>query len=120
MLLVGVAFTWWTPGYSTAKVNDLPPSTPPAETLLARTQIYLNESLANMDRLLDHLQAAILLSYFFFQQGRLEEGSIISSSNSRFAFLFFSLISLAPPKLNVHPLIEWRRIAAFTTLIKTH
>ncbi|KAG9012323.1 hypothetical protein FRB93_001745 [Tulasnella sp. JGI-2019a] len=85
MLLVGVAFTWWTPGYSTAKMHDLPPSTPAAETLLARTQVYLNESLGNMDRLLDHLQAAILLSYFFFQQGRLEEGQIISASNSRMA-----------------------------------
>ncbi|KAG8858544.1 hypothetical protein FRB96_005216 [Tulasnella sp. 330] len=85
MLLIGVAFTWWTPGYSTAKVHDLPPTTPPAETLLARAQVYLNESLSNMDRLQDHLQAAILLSYFFFQQGRLEEGQIISASNSRMA-----------------------------------
>ncbi|KAG8900107.1 hypothetical protein FRB99_006254 [Tulasnella sp. 403] len=83
MCLVGLAFTWWTPGYSTARKHDLPPTCPPADVLLAKTRAYLDESLAQVDRVLDYLQASNLLSYFFFQQGRLQEGQFISASNSR-------------------------------------
>ncbi|KAG8901022.1 hypothetical protein FRC01_009953 [Tulasnella sp. 417] len=83
MLLVGQAFTGWTPGYSTAEKRHLPPTCPSAQVLLAKTQAYLNESLSRVDRMLDYLQASILLSYYFFQTGRLQEGSMISSANSR-------------------------------------
>lgn len=83
MLLVGQAFTSWTPGYSTADRHHLPPTCPSAEVLLAKTQAYLNEALSHVDRMLDYLQASILLSYYFFQTGRLQEGSMISSANSR-------------------------------------
>ncbi|KIO22747.1 hypothetical protein M407DRAFT_116246 [Tulasnella calospora MUT 4182] len=83
MLLVGQAFTEWTPGYSTAEKHHLPATCPSAQVLLAKTQAYLNESLSRVDRMLDYLQASILLSYYFFQTGRLHEGSMISSANSR-------------------------------------
>ncbi|KAG8978482.1 hypothetical protein FRC05_010727 [Tulasnella sp. 425] len=83
MLLVGQAFTSWTPGYSTAEKHHLPPTCPSADVLLAKTQAYLNEALSHVDRMLDYLQASILLSYYFFQTGRLQEGSMISSANSR-------------------------------------
>ncbi|KAG9051133.1 hypothetical protein FS837_011979 [Tulasnella sp. UAMH 9824] len=83
MLLVGQAFTEWTPGYSTAERHHLPATCPSPQVLLAKTQAYLNESLSRVDRMLDYLQASILLSYYFFQTGRLQEGSMISSANSR-------------------------------------
>ncbi len=82
MLLVGQAFTLWTPGYSTAQKHDLPTTTPSPKVLLAKTQAYLTDSLSNVDRMLDYLQASILLSYYFFQSGRLEEGQVISAANS--------------------------------------
>ena len=83
MLLVGLAFTCWTPGYSTAKKWDVPPSAPTTEMLLAKTRAHLHESLFQVDRMLDHLQASILLSYYFFQSDRLVEGQNISATNSR-------------------------------------
>jgi hypothetical protein len=83
MLLVGVAFTSWTPGYSTAARQDLPLSTPSTDVLLAKTRAYLDEAISQVDRMLDYLQASILLSYYFFQQGRLQEGQFISAANSR-------------------------------------
>lgn len=89
MLLVGVSLTRWTPGYSTAKPHNLPPSTPSSEVLLAKTQAHLQETLNEADRLLDHLQASIMLSYYFFQHGRLQEGQFISASNSRYHRCWF-------------------------------
>lgn len=96
MLLVGQAFTEWTPGYSTAERHHLPATCPPAQVLLAKTQAYLNESLSRVDRMLDYLQASILLSYYFFQTGRLQEGSMISSANSRCVLASFLRFGLNP------------------------
>ncbi|KAG8979859.1 hypothetical protein FRB90_007863, partial [Tulasnella sp. 427] len=83
MLLVGRAFTCWTPGYSTAEKHHLPATCPSAEVLLAKTRAHLTEALSQVDRMQDYLQASILLSYYFFQTGRLQEGCDISAANSR-------------------------------------
>ncbi|KAG9012167.1 hypothetical protein FRB90_006816 [Tulasnella sp. 427] len=52
----------------------IPPSTPSDEELLARTQAHCAESLGDVDRLQDHLQAMLLISYWFLRKGRLMEG----------------------------------------------
>lgn len=117
MLLVGSAFTEWTPGYSTAQKHDLPPTCPSIPVLLAKTQAYLTDALSQVDRMLDWLQASILLSDFFFQQGRLAEGEFISATNSRQGQ---SAASIALCSVLMLRCPEWLSIAISIELIERH
>ncbi|KAG8898700.1 hypothetical protein FRB99_007222 [Tulasnella sp. 403] len=52
---------------------------------LARTRKAINTSLENADRLLNFLQASVLLAWYFFFKGRLLEGHYHASAAARFA-----------------------------------
>lgn len=52
----------------------VPESTPSDSELLARTQAHCSQSLGDVDRLQDYLQAMLLLSYWYLRKGRLMEG----------------------------------------------
>ncbi|KAG8968028.1 hypothetical protein FRC03_008893 [Tulasnella sp. 419] len=52
---------------------------------LARTRRYINQSLESSDRLINFLQASMLLAWYFFFKGRYLEGQHHASSAARFA-----------------------------------
>ncbi|KIO33634.1 hypothetical protein M407DRAFT_17595 [Tulasnella calospora MUT 4182] len=52
----------------------IPESTPSDSELLARAQAHCSQSLGDVDRLQDYLQAMLLISYWFLRKGRLMEG----------------------------------------------
>ncbi|KAG8976793.1 hypothetical protein FRC05_003143 [Tulasnella sp. 425] len=52
----------------------VPESTPSDGELLARTQAHCSQSLGDVDRLQDYLQAMLLMSYWYLRKGRLMEG----------------------------------------------
>ena len=61
----------------------IPETTPSAEWLLAATQVHCAQALANADRLLDYIQAELLLASWYMRNGRLSEGSYTLGSANR-------------------------------------
>ncbi|KAG8917734.1 hypothetical protein FRC02_002897 [Tulasnella sp. 418] len=80
ILLNAVGFVKW---YSLPVT--LPATTPSAESLVLKTQAELSKLLAEMELLLDYLQASVFLTNWFLHEGRLQEGQYTSALTARFA-----------------------------------
>lgn len=61
----------------------IPENLPTDHVLLARAQSHCAQSLADVDRLQDYIQASLLLAYWFFRHGRLMEGQYSMAAVSR-------------------------------------
>ncbi|KAG8937081.1 hypothetical protein FRC02_006281 [Tulasnella sp. 418] len=66
------------------------PSSAPlkADVVLTLARKHLDASLANADRLLDHLQASILVAFWLLRQGRLQEAQYMTSTNARLTVIY--------------------------------
>lgn len=62
----------------------MPESTPSDSALISRIQAQCIQSLADVDRLLDYIQASLLLSHWFITHGRVLEGQYTSAVVNRF------------------------------------
>ncbi|KIO27273.1 hypothetical protein M407DRAFT_7353 [Tulasnella calospora MUT 4182] len=62
----------------------MPESTPSEDALVSRIQAQCIQSLADVDRLLDYIQASLLLSHWFITHGRVLEGQYTSAVVNRF------------------------------------
>ncbi|KAG9001524.1 hypothetical protein FRB90_011599 [Tulasnella sp. 427] len=63
----------------------LPASIPSDETLIARIQAQCTQSLADVDRLPDYIQASLLLAHWYIRQGRIVEAQYSAAAVNRFA-----------------------------------
>lgn len=61
----------------------MPESTPSDETLIARIQAQCTQSLADVDRLADYIQASLLLAYWYIRKGRVLEGQYSAAAVNR-------------------------------------
>ncbi|KAG8933725.1 hypothetical protein FRC01_007442 [Tulasnella sp. 417] len=62
----------------------MPESTPSDDALVARVQAQCTQSLADVDRLLDYIQASLLLSHWFITHRRVLEAQYTSAVVNRF------------------------------------
>ncbi|KAG9048811.1 hypothetical protein FS837_012013 [Tulasnella sp. UAMH 9824] len=62
----------------------MPESTPSDRALISRIQAQCIQSLADVDRLHDYIQASLLLSHWFITHGRVLEGQYTSAVVNRF------------------------------------
>lgn len=62
----------------------MPDSTPSADELIARVQAQCTQSLADVDRLLDYIQASLLLAHWYIVHGRVVEGQYTSAVVNRY------------------------------------
>ncbi|KAG8988173.1 hypothetical protein FRB90_002929 [Tulasnella sp. 427] len=62
----------------------MPESTPSVDELIARIQAQCTQSLADVDRLLDYIQASLLLAHWYITHGRVLEGQYTSAVVNRF------------------------------------
>lgn len=66
----------------------MPESTPSDERLIARIQAQCTQSLADVDRLADYIQASLLLAYWYIRKGRVLEGQYSAAAVNRCASYF--------------------------------
>jgi hypothetical protein len=57
--------------------------TPDVGALLARIQACMHQSLADVDRIMDYLQASSLLIFWYYRRGRLPEAHYLCVTTSR-------------------------------------
>ncbi|KAG8918712.1 hypothetical protein FRC01_001692 [Tulasnella sp. 417] len=61
----------------------MPESTPSEDVLLTRIQAQCTQSLADVDRLTDYIQASLLLAHWYVRKGRILEGQYSAAAVNR-------------------------------------
>lgn len=80
----------------------MPESTPPVDILLSRIQAQCIQSLADVDRLHDYIQASLLLTHWYITHGRVLEAQYTSAVVNRYEIcLLFSLTTFSQVYLTV-------------------